>query len=471
LSLCANTPLPPALVRSPHPEAAGSPRYARSRLYTLPMPSGRKRSRFVPLVLCTVAAFAGGVVASGPLLAGRFDPYRKLSVFTKVLSYIENNYVENIAEGDLMLGAARGLTDALDPHSRFMDPEEYDRLKRETEGDTEITGIGIDVEKHKRGLVVVSPIEGSPAWRAGVEPGDLIRRIDGTDADTLEWEDAVSRIQGAAGSEVSLVVDRRGKELSFRIRRERFEVRTVEGRVLDDGYGYAKIRIFSSNTDTKLLEVLEDLKKKTESAGGLRGLVLDLRRNPGGLLDQGVRVADRFLSEGMIVRTVGKGGREMDRQLAHARGTWSGFPMVVLVDQATASAAEIVAGALQDHQRAVIMGTRSFGKGSVQTVMEIDGCGPKPCGLKLTVSRYYTPSGRSIQNHGIIPDVLVDSLPPAEGEAEDFPREKNYPRHLRDEKTATTTTTRKRLPDHQLQVALEYLRSWAVFQKQAGKKG
>src|SRR5688500_11537582 len=139
------------------------------------MPSGRNRSRFYPLVLCTLAAFAGGLVASGPLLAGRFDPYRKLSVFTKVLSYIENNYVENIAEGDLMYGAARGLTDALDPHSRFMDPEEYDRLKRETEGDTEITGIGIDLERTKRGPLVVSPIEGSPAWRAGVEPGDLIR--------------------------------------------------------------------------------------------------------------------------------------------------------------------------------------------------------------------------------------------------------------------------------------------------------
>jgi carboxyl-terminal processing protease len=434
------------------------------------MPIGPKSRRLVCLGLCTVAAFAGGLVASGPLQAGRFDPYRKLSVFTKVLSYIENNYVENIAEGDLMFGAARGLTDVLDPHSRFMDPEEYDRLKRETEGDTEITGIGIDLERRKRGFVVVSPVEGSPAWRAGVEPGDVIRRIDGTDADALEWEDAVARIQGTAGTEVVLVVDRRGKELTFRIRRERFEVRSVEGRVLDDGYGYVKIRVFSSNTDTKLVEALEDVKKKTETHG-LRGLILDLRRNPGGLLDQGVRVADRFLSEGMIVRTVGKAGREMDRQMAHARGTWSGFPMVVLVDGATASAAEIVAGALQDHQRAVIMGTQSFGKGSVQTVMEIDGCGPKPCGLKLTVSRYYTPSGRSIQNHGITPDVLVDPTPPPEGSPDDILREKNYQRHLRDEKASAPPTTRKRLADHQLQVALEYLRSWSVFQKQAGKKG
>ena len=434
-------------------------------------PRVRRFNRFLLLGLCTVASFAGGLVASGPLSAGRFDPYRKLTVFTKVLSYIETNYVENVSEGDLMFGAARGLTDVLDPHSRFMDPAEYDRLKRETEGDTEITGIGIDLEQRKRGLVVVSPIDGSPAFRAGVEPGDVVRRIDGVDATTLEWEEAVAKIQGAAGTEVALVVERQGKELSFRIKRERFEVRSVEGRQLEDGYGYIKIRIFSSNTDTKLVEALEDVKKKTESSGGLRGLILDLRRNPGGLLDQGVRVTDRFVSEGMIVRTVGKGGREMDRQMAHVRGTWSGFPMVVLVDNATASAAEIVAGALQDHQRAVIMGTRTFGKGSVQTVMEIDDCGTRPCGLKLTVSRYYTPSGRSIQNHGITPDVIVDATAPADGAQDDILREKNYQRHLREEKGAAPPPTRKRLSDYQLQVALEYLRSWSVFQKQAGKKG
>jgi carboxyl-terminal processing protease len=422
------------------------------------------------VLACCAASFAGGLVASRPLSAGRFDPYKKLSVFTKVLSYIEMNYVENVSESDLMFGAARGLTDVLDPHSRFMDPEEYDRLKRETEGDTEITGIGIDLERRKRGLVVVSPIEGSPAWKAGVEPGDIIKKIDGTDADSLEWEEAVGRIQGPEGSEVVLVLERRGREQTLRIKRMKFEVRSVEGRMLEDGYGYIKIRIFSSNTDSKLVEALEDVKKRSDTKGGLRGLILDLRRNPGGLLDQGVRVADRFLTEGLIVRTVGKAGREMDRQMAHSRGSWTGFPMVVLVDGATASAAEIVAGALQDHQRAVIMGSQSFGKGSVQTVMEIDGCGPKPCGLKLTVSRYFTPSGRSIQNQGITPDVFVDaSAPPTETD-EDTVRERNYERHLRNDQ-GDAAPARKRLGDHQLQVALEYLRSWAVFQKQQGKKG
>ena len=433
-------------------------------------PQAAVRRRFWLIAACCLASFAGGALVSQPLFAGRFDPYKKLNVFTKVLSYIEMNYVENVAESDLMFGAARGLTDVLDPHSRFMDPEEYDRLKRETEGDTEITGIGIDLERRKRGLVVVSPIDGSPAYMAGIEAGDIIKKIDGTDADSIEWEDAVGRIQGPEGSEVVLAVERRGKPLTFRIRRERFEVRSVEGRVLEDGYGYVRIRIFSSNTDSKLLEALEDVKKRSESKGGLRGVILDLRRNPGGLLDQGVRVADRFVAEGLIVRTVGKAGREMDRQMAHSRGSWTGFPMVVLVDNATASAAEIVAGALQDHQRAVIMGSQTFGKGSVQTVMEIDGCGAKPCGLKLTVSRYFTPSGRSIQNQGITPDVFVDANAPSEsGGDEESLRERNYDRHLRNDQ-GDVAPARKRMADHQLQVALEYLRSWAVFQKQSGKK-
>jgi len=255
--------------------------------------------RLPTVIVLSACAFAAGLVVSRPLTAGRFDPYRKLGIFTKVLSYIENNYVEDISEADLMYGAARGLTDALDPHSRFMDPDEYERLRKETEGDAEITGIGIDVEKRKRGLVVISPIEGSPATRAGVEPGDLIRRIDGTDAATLEWEDAIGRIQGPAGSEVVLVIERRGRELTMRIRREKFEVKSVEGRVLENGYGYVKIRIFSSNTDAKLLESLEEIKSKLDKTGGIKGIILDLRRNPGGLLDQGVKVADRFLTEGL----------------------------------------------------------------------------------------------------------------------------------------------------------------------------
>ena len=427
--------------------------------------------RIPVLTLLILAAFAGGMAASRPIVAGRFDPYHKLTIFTKVLSYIENNYVEDISESELMYGAARGLTEVLDPHSRFMDPDEYEKLKQETEGNAEIIGIGIDLEKRKRGFVVVSPIEGSPAWRAGIETGDLIERIDGVDAGPLDWNDAIARIQGAAGSEVVLVINRRGRPITFHIKREKFEVKAVEWRLLAEGYGYIKLRVFSSITDAKVQEGLEDIEKQCAQTGGIKGIILDMRHNPGGLLDQGVKVADRFLADGLIVRTVGKGGKEMDRQMAHSRGTWLGFPMVVLVDGATASAAEIVAGALQDHERAVVLGSPTFGKGSVQTVMTVDGCGPKPCGLKLTVSRYYTPSGRSIQGQGIVPNIVVDATaPPSDiGEGETV-RERNFDRHLRNEQGEKPIEV-KRLSDYQLQVALDYLKSWAVFSKQSVKKG
>ncbi|HEY8924163.1 MAG TPA: S41 family peptidase [Polyangia bacterium] len=416
--------------------------------------------------LLAALAFAGGAVFARPLAAGRFNPYQKLSVFTKVLSYIEGHYVEDISETDLMYGAARGLTDVLDPHSRFMDPVEYGKLKQETEGAEEVNGIGIDVEKRKTRLVIISPIEGSPAARAGIEPGDVIKRIDGAEVANLEFDDVVSRMQGPPGSEVVLVLDRRGRELTFRVRRERYELKPVEGKLMD-GFGYVKIRVFSSTTDALLQEQLEQLSKK--SSNGLRGLVLDLRRNPGGLLDQGVKVADRFIAEGLIVKTVGKGGKVMDESQAHSRGTWLGFPMVVVVDGATASAAEIVAGALQDHGRAVVLGTQTFGKGSVQTVIDLDGCGAKPCGLKITVARYYTPSGRSIQGQGITPNVVVEATAPASDPTEaEMPRERDLQKRLRNEQGERLATP-KRLDDYQLQMALDYLRSWATFAKQASK--
>jgi carboxyl-terminal processing protease len=425
------------------------------------------RKRIGLTLLLVAAAFSGGLVASRPLQAGRFNPYQKLGIFSKVLSYIETHYVEDISETDLMYGAARGLTDVLDPHSRFMDPEEYGKLKKETEGNEEINGIGIDVEKRKNHLVIISPIEGSPAARAGIEPGDIIRRVDGADVGTMEFDDAVARMQGPAGSEVELVVDRRGRELTFHLKRQRYELKPVEGHLMEDGIGYAKIRLFSATTDQMLGDLLDQMNTQ---AKGLRGLVLDLRRNPGGLLDQGVRVADRFIADGLLVKTVGKGGLVMDEEKAHARGTWLGFPMIALVDGATASAAEIVAGALQDHGRAVIMGTQTFGKGSVQTVIDLDGCGPKPCGLKITVARYYTPSGRSIQGQGITPNVVVEATAPSPDPTEaDAPRERDLQKRLRNEQ-GDAVAPHKRLDDYQLQMALDYLRSWSTFATQMTKK-
>jgi len=450
-------------------QECGRPRTSAPRV-SAPRETARAR-RWGTLVLLVGAAFGAGAIFSRPGLAGRFNPYQKLNVFTKVLSYIEGHYVEDISETDLMYGAARGLTDVLDPHSRFMDPVEYARLKQETEGAEEVNGIGIDVEKRKNRLVIISPIEGSPAAKAGIEPGDVIKRVDGAEIANLEFDDVVSRMQGPPGSEVVLVLERRGRELSFRIRRERYELRPVEGKLVD-GFGYIKIRVFSSATDALMQEQLEQLSKASKTAGGgsgLRGLILDLRRNPGGLLDQGVKVADRFVAEGLIVKTVGKAGRVMDESQAHSRGTWMGFPMVVLVDGATASAAEIVAGALQDHGRAVVMGTQTFGKGSVQTVIDLDGCGPKPCGLKITVARYYTPSGRSIQGQGITPNIIVEgSAPPTDPSEADMPRERDLQKRLKNEQGERVAPL-KRLDDYQLQMALDYLRSWATFASQATK--
>jgi carboxyl-terminal processing protease len=419
------------------------------------------------IALLAAVAFSAGLVFAPPLHAGRFNPYQKLGVFTKVLSYIEGHYVEDIAESDLMYGAARGLTDVLDPHSRFMDPDEYGKLKKETEGNEEIEGIGIDVEKRKNKFVIVSPIEGSPAAKAGVEPGDVIKRVDGVEIATLEFDDAIARMQGPANSEVQLVIDRHGREMTFRIKRARYEVKAVEGRLIEPGIAYFKIRVFSTNTDASLGELLDQLSAK---AKGFKGMILDLRRNPGGLLDQGIRVADRFISDGLIVKTIGKGGQVMDEARAHSRGTWEGFPMITLVDGATASAAEIVAGALQDHGRSVILGTQTFGKGSVQTVIDIDGCGSKPCGLKLTVARYYTPNGRSIQGQGITPDVVVDATaPPPDPEEAELPRERDLRKRLRNEQ-GDKAIEMQRLDDYQLQMALDYLHSWSVFAKQTAKK-
>jgi carboxyl-terminal processing protease len=419
-------------------------------------------------VLLVLAAFTGGLILAPPLSAGRFNPYQKLGVFTKVLSYIEGHYVEDLSETDLMYGAARGLTDVLDPHSRFMDPEEYGRLKKETEGNEEIEGIGIDVEKRKNRFVIISPIEGSPAARAGIEPGDVIKRVDGVEISTLEFDEAVARMQGPGGSEVTLVVERRNRELTFKIRRTKYEVKAVEGKLLEDGVAYVKLRVFAAGVDVTLEKLLEQLSGKGQKNGsGLKGLVLDLRRNPGGLLDQGIRVADLFVADGLIVKTVGKGGHVMDEAKAHSRGTWSGFPMIVIVDGATASAAEIVAGALQDHGRAVVLGTQTFGKGSVQTVIDLDGCGGKPCGLKLTVARYYTPKGRSIQGQGITPNVVVDATaPPGDPSDGDLPRERDLRKRLKNEQGEKSAGA-KRLDDYQLQMALDYLHSWSLFSQQA----
>src|SRR4051812_5114297 len=387
------------------------------RLFTQGVLMRRPRSTASVLVVSVLSTFIGVAVVGGAAVAlpKKYSPYHKLNIFTRVLSYVENNYVENVDQDELIYGAIRGMLETLDPHTSFLKPDQYREMKIDTSG--QFGGVGIEVEMRPASdgsrdnvLTVMSAIEGTPAAKAGITTGDQITKIDDSPTHSMRMDDAVQKMRGKKGSPVSLNVVRPGSKgwkepRVYNLMREIIKIDNVVARSIEPGYGYVRLKQFSENSDRDLESALDRLEK--ESPGGhLRGLVLDLRNNPGGLLDQAVRIADEFIDSGLIVRTEGKGGRIIDEEKAHARGTRLGFPMIVLVNGGSASASEIVAGALQDHERAAIMGTQSFGKGSVQTVIELDD----GSALKLTIARYYTPSGRSIQEHGITPDIQVDQV-------------------------------------------------------------
>jgi carboxyl-terminal processing protease len=327
--------------------------------------------------------------------------------------------------------------------------------------------VGIEISEDNGVIVVVEPIKGSPAARAGLQAADRIVAVDGT---PTKGHDSQSRLRGKPGTTVKLDVERKGwdKPHSYTLTRELIHVQAVEHALLEPGIGYIKIKQFQERTDEEVLAALEKI--SADSGGTVSGLVLDLRGNPGGLLDQAVKVADLFLTSGVIVTTVGRAGRKLEEETAKAYGTWDGFPMVCLVNGGSASASEIVAGALQDHQRAVIVGTQTFGKGSVQSVFEFaDGSG-----LKLTVARYFTPSGRSIQEKGITPDVKVEQLDAAKLKdaqvAEPSQRERDLDGHLKNTQKTTPEETRSNAKDlldkdYQLRTAFQTLQSWQRFQQ------
>jgi carboxyl-terminal processing protease len=416
------------------------------------------KSRARHLAILALAAFAGGYLAQSTASAkGRSVTYDKLAIFSRVLTYVENNYVEKVDPTTLIYGAIKGMIATLDPHSAFMTPKEYDQMKVDTDG--EFGGVGLEVTRSGHDLVVVAPIDGTPAARAGLKPGDVIVSIDGVDARTLGLQDAVQRLRGKPGSKVVLSILRQGfsEPRDLTLVRRHIEVDPVTGRLVD-GFGVVKIKSFQDRTDHYLRNTLRALRARRKAP--LKGVVLDLRNNPGGLLDQAVAVADTFLPDGIIVTTRGRTAAA-EVQRAHRAGTEPLYPMVVLVNGGTASASEIVAGALQDHQRAVIMGTRTFGKGSVQTVIDLaDGSG-----LKLTIARYYTPSGRSIQELGITPDIVVPAVKVTRMD-DDVTREKDLEGHLKhqgklphpvvDQADAITG-------DYQLKSALDALKSWRIF--------
>ncbi|MBF0358680.1 MAG: S41 family peptidase [Magnetococcales bacterium] len=331
--------------------------------------------------------------------------YEKLRVFSEVYSLIQQNYVKEVDEKEILYGAIHGMLKALDPHSSFLTPESFQEMQVDTKG--EFGGLGIEISRGERGIKIVSPIEDTPADRVGIKAGDLIIKIDDTETDDMNLMEAVKMMRGKPGTEITLTIYRKGelKPLEFTITRAIIKIRSVRWRMEEHGIGYVRVIQFNEQSYPLLETAIDELNDKAGKKG-LQGLVLDLRNDPGGLLDQAVQVADAFLDKGLIVYTKGRiAGKDMSFE-AHSGDLVKGAPIVVLINAGSASASEIVSGALQDHHRAVVLGTRSFGKGSVQTIIPLnDGSG-----LRLTTAQYYTPSGRSIQAKGIEPDIIVEDL-------------------------------------------------------------
>jgi len=419
----------------------------------------RRLARLVLVAGLAVAFFAGLAVDHVATAARRAtaQPYRPLDVFSDVLAHVENSYVEEVDEKELVYGAIDGMMSRLDPHSVFMRPDVYRQMRDDTTG--EFDGLGLELTLQDGEVTVISPVVESPGERAGIHPGDRVLSIDGTSTKEMTLAEAIRRMKGPAGTKVTLEIMREGFTAPQKLVlvRDRIRTQSVDLKVLDPDrrYAYVRIRTFQERTDRNLLKALDDA--RTQLGGQIRGLVLDLRNNPGGLLDQAVRVSDVFLSSGIIVTTAGRGRRNMEVERAHEKDTEAAYPLIVLVNKGTASASEIVAGALQDHGRAVIMGTSTFGKGSVQTIIELeDGSG-----LKLTVARYYTPKNRSIQERGIAPDVVVaDVAPPRVEDAQ--PGERELKRHLKNDAPVPAAAGHGS-EDHQLRTALDYLKAVDIF--------
>ena len=372
-------------------------------------------------------AFAGAVVTSqvaAPLLAqeteGSSSVYEQLDLFGDVFERIRAGYVEEVSEQELIQAAINGMLQSLDPHSSYLAPEDFDDMRVQTRG--EFGGLGIEVTQEEGFVKVVAPIDGTPAARAGIQPNDLITHVDGDPVLGLTLNEAVDLMRGPVGSEIVITVLREGEEEPFdvTITRETITIAAVRSRLEDDA---VVLRLTTFNEQT-FANLDEQLAQQVEAAGGIDavgGFVLDLRNNPGGLLDQAIKVTDAFLESGEIVSTRGRDPRNADRYNATPGDLAQGKPIVVLINAGSASASEIVAGALQDHRRAMVVGTQSFGKGSVQTIIPVQQDGA----MRLTTARYYTPSGRSIQALGVAPDVIVEQREPqevAEEQAEDEPQ-------------------------------------------------
>ncbi len=398
--------------------------------------------------------------------------YESIELFTDVLAIVKKSYVEEVDTKKLIYGAINGMLASLDPHSSFMPPDTYKELKLDTKG--EFGGLGIEISIKDGILTVISPIEDTPAYRAGLKSGDQILKIDDKFTKDLTIMDAVKRMRGAKGTKVNLTIMREGfdKPKDFPLTRDIIQVKSVKFKMLDDGYGYVRIAQFQEKTSDDLQKALASLNET--SKGKLRGLVLDLRNDPGGLLDQAVKVSETFLDEGKLI--VYTEGREKDAQMKFSSRKGEkqpNYPMVVLINSGSASASEIVAGALQDHKRAVVMGVQSFGKGSVQTIIPLSD----NSGLRLTTAKYFTPSGRSIQAKGITPDIAVERIELASTEKKEsmHMREKDLENHFENDKKEPSAEKSETLPlykideqvknDYQLLRALDLLKGWEILKK------
>lgn len=407
------------------------------------------------LCLTLIVLLAVGIAWARPE-----PPDDKLAVFSEALSTVQDQYVEPQDTKKLIYGSIRGVVDSLDTHSTFMTPEEFRELQIETRG--QFSGIGIEITLKDGLLIVVSPIEGTPAYRAGLQAGDRIIKINGATTKKMTLMKAVKKIRGPKGTPVTLTIMREGlnKPKVYSIVRDIIPIRSVKTRYLQEGYGYIRITTFQDQTDKDLRKAIQSLQAQLKP---FRGLILDLRNDPGGLLDQAVRVADEFLAHGLIVYTEGRNKEQKMRFYAHPDNDCDAeeFPLVVLINEGSASASEIVAGAIQDHKRGLIVGTKSFGKGSVQTIIPLeDGSA-----LRLTTAYYYTPSGHSIQEKGIIPDQLVEAPPIPPGKSIQELRKEALERRmhkkgLTDKPWSQPITPNELEKDPQLAQAVKNLQHW-----------
>lgn len=408
-------------------------------------------------------------------------PVQEIEKFTNAITIIKNNYVEPVTDSQLFENAMHGMLSGLDPHSNYLDAQELKDLTSVTQG--QFGGIGLEVMQDNGALKVVSPLDDSPAQKAGIKPGDLIVSIDNVPVSSLSLMDAVNKMRGAKGTKVSLLIIRNGEKtpLKVEVTREVIVVKSIKYGLIDGKYAYLRISSFQAPTANDMNFAIDQLKQ--QAGGQLSGLILDLRNNPGGLLDSAVAVSDAFLDNSkVIVYTKGRATGASFNENATPGDILNGAPIVILINGGTASAAEIVAGALQDEKRALIMGEQSFGKGSVQTVIPLD----QNTAVKITTALYYTPNGRSIQAHGITPDITVKNLDLSKSTSvpddELGIKEANLPGHLQNGNPTNNTTTpvvtspqsdnntamqNNLMKDYQVVEALHLLKGLSVMQKTA----